>query len=130
MRDRLHLAGTRVQSTHRLRCTPLEFYKRHCAPFSIDDRLSLINDPRNPYSRLLTVAHLNNMAGSDAQPVLYVNTSSKRLIEVVKALIDADQSCWFGCDVGQYSNTQLGIMDTALYDFKVRHLCPCTMNGR
>lgn len=27
-------------------------------------------------------------------------------------------SCRFGCDVGQFSNSGLGIMDTGLFDYK------------
>lgn len=39
-------------------------------------------------------------------------------IAVVVDLLKANQPVWFGCDVGQASNSQLGIMDTALFDLQ------------
>lgn len=97
--------------------TPLEFYKK-CAneKYSLSDSFSLVNDPRNPYETLFTVDKLNNVWGG--RPVLYVNTSSEELKKATVTSIKAGHPVFFGCDVGQFSHSGLGIMDTALYEYE------------
>ena len=43
---------------HRVKTTPMEFYK--ATEFKADEHFSLINDPRNEYSKLYTVDRLKN----------------------------------------------------------------------
>jgi bleomycin hydrolase len=43
---------------HRIKTTPLDFYKS--VEFKAEDHFSLINDPRNEYSKLYTVDRLKN----------------------------------------------------------------------
>lgn len=98
--------------------TPIEFYKtfaetpknKHTEAFS------LINDPRNEYDTLYTVDRLGNVWGG--KPIRYVNTTSKRMKEVVVQCIKANHPVFFGCDVGKFSNSQLGIMDAEMYDYE------------
>ena len=45
----------------RIESTPLEFARKHAAPFNPADHISLINDPRNKYGELYTVKHLGNV---------------------------------------------------------------------
>ncbi|KAG8984592.1 hypothetical protein FRB90_005213 [Tulasnella sp. 427] len=97
--------------------TPLEFYKKYRNDkYSLSDSFSLVNDPRNPYETLFTVDKLNNVWGG--RPVLYVNTSSDELKQAVITSVKAGHPVFFGCDVGQFSNSSLGIMDTALYEYE------------
>ena len=37
-------------------------------------------------------------------------------------MIKAGHPVFFGCDVGKFSESQSGIMDTDLYDYEVRRL--------
>ncbi|KAI0329396.1 peptidase C1B bleomycin hydrolase [Cubamyces sp. BRFM 1775] len=94
-----------------------EFYKAFAYDkYSPSDSFSLINDPRNPYGKLYTVDKLGNLWGG--RPVLYVNTEIENLKQAVVKQIKAGQPVFFGCDVGQFSDRQLGIMDTALFEYE------------
>ncbi|GLB37152.1 putative bleomycin hydrolase [Lyophyllum shimeji] len=97
--------------------TPLEYAKAFASkPYAPSDSFSLINDPRNVYSKLYTVDKLGNIWG--ARPVLYVNTDIETMKNVVIKLIKANQPVFFGCDVGKFSNKVDGIMDTALFAYE------------
>lgn len=39
--------------------------------------------------------------------------------DTVIKMIKAGQPVFFGCDVGKFSDSSKGIMDTALYDYEV-----------
>jgi bleomycin hydrolase len=56
--------------------SPLEFYKE-IVGFSLEDTVSLINDPRNEMNRLFTVEYLGNVVGG--RPVTYVNVPIDQL---------------------------------------------------
>ncbi|KIY44355.1 peptidase C1B, bleomycin hydrolase [Fistulina hepatica ATCC 64428] len=97
--------------------TPLEFAKSFSSKaYPPSDSFSLINDPRNEYSKLYTVDRLGNVWG--ARPVQYVNTEIENMKQAVIKMIKAGQPVFFGCDVGQFSNSTLGIMDTSLYEYE------------
>ncbi|KAH9949001.1 peptidase C1B bleomycin hydrolase [Amylocystis lapponica] len=99
--------------------TPLEFYKTFATDkHSPSESFSLINDPRNEYGKLYSVDRLGNVWGG--REVLYVNTEIVDLKNAIVKMIKAGQPVFFGCDVGQFSNSPAGIMDTALYDYGVR----------
>ncbi|OBZ67124.1 Cysteine proteinase 1, mitochondrial [Grifola frondosa] len=90
--------------------TPLQFYKTFgYDKYSPSDSFSLINDPRNAYNKLYTVDKLGN---------IYVNTQVENLKDAVVKLVKAGQPVFFGCDVGQFSDRDAGIMDTALYEYE------------
>ncbi|KAG6907906.1 hypothetical protein DXG01_006961 [Tephrocybe rancida] len=98
--------------------TPLEFAKTFASkPYPISESFSLINDPRNVYSKLYTVDKLGNIWG--ARPVLYVNTEIENLKAVVVKMIRAGQPVFFGCDVGKFSDRVGGIMDAALFQYEL-----------
>lgn len=64
---------------HRISLTPTEFASslsrkegvRACGGTDVNKLFSLVNDPRNPYGRLLTVDRLGNVIGGE--PIKYVN---------------------------------------------------------
>ncbi|GAA5874794.1 hypothetical protein JCM3774_003442 [Rhodotorula dairenensis] len=98
---------------HRVETTPKQFYKD--VGVDVSQALSLVNDPRHEYKTLMTVDRLGNVWGG--RPVKYVNADVDLLKETAVKLLKADTPVWFGCDVGKFSNTPLGIMSTKLWDF-------------
>ncbi|THH05041.1 hypothetical protein EW145_g5087 [Phellinidium pouzarii] len=94
--------------------TPTEFYKTFTSKqYPPSQSFSLINDPRNEYKKLYTVDSLGNIWGG--RPVLYVNTEITDLKNAVIRQLKAGQPVFFGCDVNQFSDRTLGIMDTGLH---------------
>lgn len=48
-----------------------------------------------------------------------VNTEIENLKNTVVKMIKAGQPVFFGCDVGKFSDSAKGIMDTALFEYEV-----------
>ncbi|EPQ57510.1 peptidase C1B, bleomycin hydrolase [Gloeophyllum trabeum ATCC 11539] len=97
--------------------TPREFYRAFASKaYPPASAFSLINDPRNAYGKLYTVDKLGNVWGG--RPVLYVNTEIEDLKKAVVDMIKAGQPVFFGCDVGQFSNSVGGIMDIDLMEYE------------
>ncbi|KAJ3823134.1 peptidase C1B bleomycin hydrolase [Lentinula raphanica] len=97
--------------------TPLEYYKTFAAKaYPAKDSFSLINDPRNDYSQLITIDKLGNIWGG--RPVLYVNTDIEVMKAAVVKMVKANVPVFFGCDVGQSSERNLGLMDTSLFQYE------------
>ncbi|XP_006460649.1 hypothetical protein AGABI2DRAFT_192278 [Agaricus bisporus var. bisporus H97] len=97
--------------------TPQQFYSEFgTKPYSPAECFSLINDPRNDYSKLYTVDKLGNIWGG--RPILYVNTEIENMKNAVIKMIKAGHPVFFGCDVGKFSDTAAGIMDTALFEYE------------
>ena len=102
-------------SSHKVKTvsiTPLEFADTtHVKKF-----ISLVNDPRNEYNRLLTVDHLGNVW--DGQPITYVNVDRIVQKEACVAMLKKGLSIFFGSDVGKQLDPGRGIMDTELIDYE------------
>ncbi|GAA5859071.1 hypothetical protein JCM8547_003991 [Rhodosporidiobolus lusitaniae] len=98
---------------HKVVTTPLEFYRKYCL-VDVSTHLSLVNDPRHAYSTVLEVERLGNVWGG--QKIKYINTDIDVLKQTAIKLLKSDVPVWFGCDVGKFSSSTLGIMDTELYD--------------
>ncbi|KAJ7703304.1 bleomycin hydrolase [Mycena rosella] len=97
--------------------TPKEYFKAFASkPYSPLDSFSLINDPRNEYSKLYTVDKLGNVFGG--RPVLYVNTEIENMKSTVVKMVKAGVPVFFGCDVGKFSSRVEGIMDPALFEYE------------
>ncbi|KIP08384.1 hypothetical protein PHLGIDRAFT_104318 [Phlebiopsis gigantea 11061_1 CR5-6] len=96
--------------------TPHDFYAIAKGQYSPADSFSLINDPRNDFGKLYTVDKLGNLWGG--RPVLYVNTQIDDLKQAVVKMVKAGLPVFFGCDVGQSSDRNYGIMDTALFEYE------------
>ncbi|KAG5221347.1 bleomycin hydrolase [Salix suchowensis] len=85
----------------------LEYYKTFSnKTYPPSSSFSLINDPRNEYSKLYTVDKLD------------VNTEIKTMKDTVVKLIKAGLPVFFGCDVGKFSDSGMGIMDTDLFEYE------------
>ncbi|KAH8660877.1 putative cysteine proteinase 1, mitochondrial [Tricladium varicosporioides] len=111
-------------SAHELTTTPLEFAKEletqksiRITNSTVHDMFSLVNDPRNEYGSLLTVNRLGNIVGG--RPITYVNVSMDTMKTACIKMLQAGLPIFFGCDVGKYSNSGSGIMDTDLIDYEL-----------
>lgn len=107
-----------------LKATPIEFAKELNSPKAIKitnstvhDMFSLVNDPRNEYNTLLTVDRLGNIVGG--RPITYVNVPMTTMKTACISMLKAGLPIFFGSDVGKYSNSQKGIMDTELIDYEL-----------
>ncbi|KAK7711088.1 bleomycin hydrolase [Botryosphaeria dothidea] len=90
---------------------------RACGGTDVHRLFSLVNDPRNPYNTLLTVNRLGNVWG--ARPITYVNVDTTTMKKAVIEMLKKGFPVFFGSDVGKYSDSSKGIMDTALYDYEL-----------
>ncbi|OXV05854.1 hypothetical protein Egran_06381 [Elaphomyces granulatus] len=108
---------------HRLSLSPLEFAMglsskdslRACGGINVHELFSLVNDPRNPYERLLTVDRLGNISGG--RSITYVNVDMDTIKSASISMLKAGIPVFFGCDVGKFSDSGSGIMDLDLYDY-------------
>lgn len=83
--------------------TGLTFYQSH-VPFSFNDYVCLVNDPRreHPYHKTYTVKYLGNVL--DGNKVKYLNLPIKRIKHLTLETLKKNKSVWYGCDVGQFLN--------------------------
>ena len=105
--------------------TPLDFAGELSSKASVEansgadvhELFSLVNDPRNTYGNLLSVSRLGNVVGM--RPVRYVNVDMTTIKNACIAMLKAELPIFFGSDVGKYSDSKSGIMDTSLFDFEL-----------
>ncbi|KAK8877286.1 Bleomycin hydrolase [Apiospora arundinis] len=101
--------------------TPLEFARDISSPefritsSAIAGMISLVHDPRHEPLSLLSVDRLGNIVGG--RGVSYVNVEMATLKQACIATLRAGVPVFFGCDVGQSSNSVSGVMDLNLVDW-------------
>ena len=108
-----------------LTTTPVDFAGELSSKTSVDANsgadihqlFSLVNDPRNTYGDLLSVSRLGNVIGM--RGVRYVNVDMATIKDACIAMIKADLPVFFGSDVGKFSDSKSGIMDTGLIDYEL-----------
>lgn len=108
-----------------IKTTPLAFASelshpntiKACAGTNVNALFSLVNDPRNAFETLLTVDRLGNVY--DGRPVTYVNSKISVLKAAAVKQLKAGIPVFFGCDVGKFSDSRAGIMDTRLFDYEL-----------
>jgi bleomycin hydrolase len=83
----------------------------------VHELFSLVNDPRNSYGQQLSVSRLSNIVGM--RPVRYVNVDMATMKQACVAMLRANIPIFFGSDVGKFSNSRSGIMDTSLIDYEL-----------
>lgn len=101
---------------HTVRSTPIDFLRKYAPGFDPNGQVSLVDDPRRRRNVLMTIDRLGNVWGG--KPVQYVNTSLATMKSTAIATIKAGLPVFFGCDVGQFSDTSSGIMDVRLFDYE------------
>lgn len=94
--------------------TPGAFYEKYVG-LKLSDYVSLINAPTadKPYHRSYSVKFLGNV--KEGRPVRYLNLEIGELKKAAIAQLKDGAPVWFGCDVGQSSSREGGIMDMRLY---------------
>ncbi|MGO2852733.1 MAG: C1 family peptidase [Tetragenococcus koreensis] len=95
--------------------TPKSFYDKYVG-VDLDNYVSIINAPTEdkPYNKSYTVEMLGNVVGG--KQVKYLNADMESFKKLAIAQLEQGESVWFGCDVGQSSNRQGGIMALDVYD--------------
>lgn len=95
--------------------TPKSFYDKYVG-VDLDNYVSIINAPTEdkPYNKSYTVEMLGNVVGG--KQVKYLNADMGSFKKLAIAQLEQGESVWFGCDVGQSSNRQGGIMALDVYD--------------
>jgi len=90
--------------------TPKAFYEQYVG-WDLDDYVSIINAPTadKPFMRSYTVAYLGSAA--DGAPVRYLNLPVEELKRLAITQMKDGKVVWFGCDVGQWHDRNLGAMD-------------------
>ncbi len=90
--------------------TGKEFFQKYIG-WDLNDYVSLINAPTadKPYHRTYTVKMLGNV--KEGRPVKYLNLPAEDLKNAAIAQLKDGHPVWFGCDVGQCSAREGGIMD-------------------
>ena len=83
----------------------------------VHELFSLVNDPRNTFGDLLSVSRLGNIVGM--RPVRYVNVPMETIKLACISMLKSDLPIFFGSDVGKFSNSSAGIMDTDLIDYEL-----------
>lgn len=94
--------------------TPQTFLKEFVG-WNLADYVSIINAPTadKPYNHIYTVEMLGNVVGG--REVRHLNVDMATFKDLAIKQLQAGESVWFGCDVGQESDRKKGIMDTELY---------------
>lgn len=95
--------------------TPQNFYEKYVG-VNLDDYVSIINAPTadKPYNRSYTVSMLGNVVGG--APVKYLNLDMETFKQLAVKQLEDGESVWFGCDVGQSSTRDSGIMALNAFD--------------
>ncbi|KAF2690066.1 peptidase C1B, bleomycin hydrolase [Lentithecium fluviatile CBS 122367] len=78
---------------------------------------SLVNDPRNAYNRLLSVKRLGNVY--EGRPVTYVNVDMTTMKTACIEMLKKGFPVFFGSDVGKFSDSTKGVMDTNLFEYEL-----------
>jgi len=95
--------------------TPLQFF-HETAGDVLDDYYALYSVPTLPFDRKYEI-DLNRTV-SEEPNLYFVNCPLQRMKEMAKASLLDSNAVWFGCDVGQQSSTENGIMSPGLYDYE------------
>lgn len=106
IRDKNH------QFIRRNNITPQQFYQEY-VDLNLSDYVSLIHSPTDdkPFDKTYTVSYLGSVIEGPA--IKYLNLPIEALKKAaIKSMKDGNV-VWFGSDVGQFSLSKEGIMDTA-----------------
>ncbi|MDA9471791.1 aminopeptidase C [Enterococcus sp. 5H] len=95
--------------------TPQSFYEKYVG-VDLTEYISIINAPTSdkPYNQTYTVEMLGNVVGG--KEVKYINVDMSTFKKLAIAQLEQGESVWFGCDVGQSSTRDSGIMSLDAYD--------------
>ena len=91
--------------------TPQQFFVEYVG-WDLDDYVSIINAPTQdkPFHHSYTVQYLGNV--TEGHIVRHLNLPIEEMKKLAITQMQDGQVVWFGCDVGQFHEKDLGIMDT------------------
>lgn len=91
--------------------TPQDFFAEYVG-WNLDDYVSIINAPTQdkPFYHSYTVQYLGNV--TEGHIVRHLNLPIEEMKQLAIRQMQDGQVVWFGCDVGQFHEKDLGIMDT------------------
>lgn len=97
--------------------TPHSFFEQFVG-IDLDQYVSVINAPTEdkPFNRSYTVEMLGNVVGGT--PVKYLNVDMSTFKKLAIKQLETGESIWFGCDVGQFSNRETGLMAMDVFDLE------------
>lgn len=105
-----------------VRATPKEFASDIYSPrfrvtsATVAGLVSLVHDPRHEPLSLLQVDRLGNVVGG--RGTRYVNVDMATLKRACVSTLRRGMPVFFGCDVGQSSDSRAGLMDLRLVDWE------------
>ncbi|CCF56239.1 hypothetical protein KAFR_0A08050 [Kazachstania africana CBS 2517] len=103
------------KKVHQLKCTPLEFATKYCNLNLETPPVSLINDPRHEYGKLIKIDRLGNVIGGT--DVLYLNVDNETLSKLIVKRLKANKSVFFGSHTPKFMNKKFGVMDVQLWNY-------------
>ena len=99
-----------------LEFTPMLMYKEVLGA-DLTGWVSLLNDPRNPYERVVKIDKLGNVAGS--KEVSYLNVNIEDLAKYAVERIQSNNAVFFGTHTPIYMDKKRGIMDQKLFNYSL-----------
>lgn len=101
--------------------TPREFFDKYVA-YPLDDLVCLIHCPMDgrAFNQLYTIGHLGNVAEGDIVRYLNVDLATFKQA-AADMIVKRSEPVWFGCDVGQRFNRDLGVLDLDVYDYALTY---------
>jgi bleomycin hydrolase len=94
--------------------TPQQFY-RDVVHETLDDYYALYSIPTLAFDKKYEIDL--DKAVYDRPNMFFVNCSLDTIKELARKCLLADQPVWFGCDVGEETNTEAGLMMPDVYDY-------------
>lgn len=107
--------------------TPQQFY-RDAIGDELDDYYPLYSVPTLAFNKKFEI-DLNRII-SDQPNLYFVNCDLAVLKDVARKSVEDSNAVWFGCDVGQQSNWEKGLMTPGMYDYKSLYGIDFTMTRR
>ncbi|PAB01596.1 C1 family peptidase [Enterococcus canintestini] len=97
-----------------LNLTPKEFANKYLE-MNLKDYIPIINAPskNKSYNKTYTVAMMGNVI--EGQPIKYLNVDMETLKNLTIKQLKGNETVWFGCDIGQYTDRKLGVMASDIY---------------
>jgi len=97
--------------------TPQEFFKKY-VKINLNDYVSIINATTKdkPFNRTFTVDYLGNVVGG--REVKYLNVTADEMRDLAISQLKDGEPVWFGCDVGQFSLRNFGLMAMKTYGYE------------
>ncbi|MBW0595999.1 aminopeptidase [Mycoplasma anatis] len=96
--------------------SPVEFFEKFIGKEFID-KVDIIHDPRDIYKHGSAFVLKYAYSVLNKNEVKMINVPLQELKNATIKSLEDGNPVWFGCDVGKYSNSKLGIMDTELFNY-------------